>query len=188
MQVFPLGPSGGPHASALLIASGSDRMLIDCGPDTLSALKDVPLVLHEIDCVLFTGLRAGQMSDFGPLLLACWRSGRREPLTVYGPAGTEDLVEATRTLYAADIQHGLTIERLDSNGVRVDVHEIAPPQVLATPALTVTAILDQPRHSAVYRLAENSHSLFVGSSAALMDAAQEALGDVTERIVLGGES
>ncbi|MBR2990635.1 MAG: ribonuclease Z [Solobacterium sp.] len=67
-------------------------VLIDCGEGTQIALKERGLSFKNIDAVLFTHYHADHTGGFPGLLLSMGKSGRTEPLDVYGPEGLDRLI------------------------------------------------------------------------------------------------
>jgi ribonuclease BN (tRNA processing enzyme) len=93
--------------------------------------------------LFLTHLHSDHTLGYPDLIFTPWVVGRREPLEVYGPEGTAAMTEHLKEAYAADIKirtEGL--ERLDTSGLRVNVHEIPTEQhpVYRDANITVRAI------------------------------------------------
>lgn len=140
--------------TATLLAHDGDAFLVDCGPGCAPALDTRGVAPAGVAAVLFTDLRALHTLDFPRLLLDGWCRGRRHPLTAYGPPGLDRFCDGVLDAYAVAIDHLLRRARLDSNGVRIDSHEVEPGPVLHRPGLrVVAAAVDRAdvEHSLAYR-------------------------------------
>ena len=96
MQLTFLGtgsamPTGERFQTGLLVESGDDTLLIDCGSGALHGLQRTPVGYEGVDTVLLTHHHLDHVSDLLALLKARWLAGE-ESLTVAGPPGTSSLV------------------------------------------------------------------------------------------------
>ncbi len=93
---------GGPGQ---LISTEKDRILIDCGRDTVSNLARFGYRAEEINTVLITHLHFDHICDLPHFILLSWNNGRGERLRLYGPAGLRDFLEfGVRKAYSEDIR------------------------------------------------------------------------------------
>jgi ribonuclease BN (tRNA processing enzyme) len=99
--------SGGRHAMAILLRAEGFGVLLDCGPDTLVALKRASLSPSDVDLVLLSHHHGDHFAGV-PFLLCHERyHGRRaRPFRVYGPTGTVPLLEKTVSLFFPGIEPG----------------------------------------------------------------------------------
>ncbi|MEO8126406.1 MAG: MBL fold metallo-hydrolase [Bryobacteraceae bacterium] len=92
--------------------------------------------------LFLTHLHSDHTLGYPDLMLTPWVVGRRQPLEVFGPRGTEAMTENIKKAYAADIKirtEGL--EGLDPRALAIKVHEIREPgQVYRDANVTVRAI------------------------------------------------
>jgi ribonuclease BN (tRNA processing enzyme) len=87
-----------------------------------------------------THLHSDHTIGFPDILLTPWVMGRKLPLEVYGPPGTNDMAQNILKAYAADIMIRTgDIERSNTTGYKVNVHEIKPGVVYKDQNVTVTA-------------------------------------------------
>ncbi|MDP9161779.1 MAG: MBL fold metallo-hydrolase [Acidobacteriota bacterium] len=87
-----------------------------------------------------THLHADHTLGVPDLILTPWIMGRKEPLELYGPAGTREMVEHILQAYYVDIKirtEGL--EHSNRTGYNVNVHEITPGVVYKDTNITVKA-------------------------------------------------
>lgn len=73
-------------------------VLIDCGEGTQIAAQKAGLSLKPVDKILITHLHADHISGLPGLLLTMGNMGRTEPISIIGPAGTERVVSALRSI------------------------------------------------------------------------------------------
>jgi ribonuclease BN (tRNA processing enzyme) len=87
-----------------------------------------------------THLHSDHTIGFGDIILTPWVMGRTAPLEVYGPPGTQDMADNILKAYSADIAIRTgDIERSNTTGYKVNVHEVLPGVVYRDTNVTVTA-------------------------------------------------
>lgn len=91
-------PLPGRHLTALTLRYGGHLLLIDCGEGTQVSMRLHKTGFKNLDTILLTHLHADHTAGLPGLLLTVGNSGRTEPLTVYGPAGTAALIESVKTI------------------------------------------------------------------------------------------
>ncbi|PYR60610.1 MAG: MBL fold metallo-hydrolase [Acidobacteria bacterium] len=127
---------------AILVEADEERILIDAGRGAtirLFSIGRAPL-LSGITAVLLTHLHSDHTVGLPDLWLTGWIFGRREPLAVYGPAGTRTLTEHLTQAYAFDVHMRRDVdERLPATGADFDAHDVTPGVVFARHGVTVTA-------------------------------------------------
>src|SRR5229473_1094196 len=102
-----------------------------------------------------THLHADHTLGLPDLILTPWIMGRKEPLELYGPAGTREMVEHILQAYDVDIKvrtEGL--EHSNRTGYKVNVHEITPGVVYKDANITVkvfNAYHGSPKNTFGYR-------------------------------------
>ena len=93
---------------AYLVTTPSTRFLLDCGATTLLGLKQAGLASCDIDSIIVSHLHGDHTAGIPFLLLECvFETPRKGPLTVVGPPGTRNRIEA---LYGAAYQELSTRE------------------------------------------------------------------------------
>lgn len=73
-------------------------ILIDCGEGTQIALKEKGWSPNPIDVMCFTHFHADHISGLPGMLLTMGNAERTEPLTIIGPKGIKQVVEALRVV------------------------------------------------------------------------------------------
>ncbi len=104
-------PSARRGLPAVLLRHGGDRLLFDCGEGTQRQLmRSVGLV--DLDCVFITHFHADHWLGLPGMLKSFALREREQPLTVYGPPGLNDLMEAMRVVYGR-LPYGLAVVELE---------------------------------------------------------------------------
>ena len=86
--------SGGFKSAGSLIDLPDKRILLDCGPHTLQALKAINRKTTEIDWIIITHFHGDHFGGVPYLLLeSIFQHQRVKPLTIIGPPGIEDRVK-----------------------------------------------------------------------------------------------
>ena len=107
-KVILLGTQGGPNfnlqrgETSSLLMVGDRPYLVDCGYGTMRALKEAGVNFLQVPNIFLTHLHDDHVADVPSLLSHQWTQGRIDPTTVYGPYGTDALVEAVLQLSQAN--------------------------------------------------------------------------------------
>ena len=102
-------PSRDKATSCIAVRTGSDIILMDCGEGSQRQLMISPLSFMKIRAILITHLHGDHVFGLPGLLQTMSLSGRKDPLTVYGPVGIRDCVDAFmgvtegETIYPLDV-------------------------------------------------------------------------------------
>jgi ribonuclease Z len=95
-------PDRGNPSQALLI--DDEVILFDCGERTTVNLVRAGINPLSVDELFFTHLHWDHIADFGYFMLTTWNCGRKLPVSIYGPAGTRAMVDASIFgVHAADV-------------------------------------------------------------------------------------
>src|ERR1700704_3052216 len=87
-----------------------------------------------------THLHADHTIGFADIILTPWIMGRKEPLEVYGPAGTQKMADHLLKAYEVDVKNRTEgLEHSNATGYKVNVHEINPGVVYRDENVTVKA-------------------------------------------------
>lgn len=142
-------PNADPERSgpAVAVVRGGRSYLVDAGPGVVrraaaaAALHaDSALQPRNLRTLFLTHLHSDHTVGLPDLILSAWTLERDVPLEVYGPPGTQAMVNHLLAAYAADIRNRIDgLEPANPTGYQVRVHEIAPGQVFDDGNVTVTA-------------------------------------------------
>lgn len=100
VQLVLLGTAGGPQLRkdrsqpANLIVAGGKPYIFDCGEGCASQLLKAGFNPAEVEQAFLTHLHMDHSAGIGALAAFRWTGGASKKLTVFGPPGTGDLVDA----------------------------------------------------------------------------------------------
>lgn len=97
----PIADASRAGACTAVLAAGQ-LFLVDVGPGAWESVDLANLPLARLSGVLLTHFHSDHIGDLGEAMTGSWIAGRRQPLDVYGPAGTAKVVEGFVTAYGAD--------------------------------------------------------------------------------------
>jgi ribonuclease BN (tRNA processing enzyme) len=122
-------PTGERFQTGLLLESGDDTLLVDCGSGVLHGLARTSGGYEAVDAVLLTHHHLDHVSDLFPLFKARWLAGATE-LTVAGPTSTEELLDGLFDVheYMQD-RLDLTIREVDEGAFSLSGFDIAATEV-----------------------------------------------------------
>lgn len=146
-----LGTQGGPNfnlersETASLLVVDEVPYLIDCGYGALRAILQSGVRYQDIGQVFLTHLHDDHVADVVSLLGHQWTQGRVEPTVVYGPHGTDTLVEGVLLYQQANTRIRMNDEARSLDPASVFKSAVLPAtdtpvQVYRDERLTVTSI------------------------------------------------
>jgi ribonuclease Z len=142
-------PNADPDRSgpAVAIVVDSSVYIVDAGPGIVRrvaaaarATKYSALAMPNLKTAFLTHLHSDHTVGLPDLMLSPWVLGRTVPLEVYGPPGTQKMVEHLEAAYAEDIQlrlHGG--EPSNKTGYVTHAHDVLPGVVYQDSLVKVTA-------------------------------------------------
>jgi ribonuclease Z len=112
--------------STLVTAEGL-CVLADCGRGVLMRLVAAGVVPPMLHAVLITHLHSDHVTDLGDVITTRWvMSPAPNPLTIYGPRGTAEVVTATLAALAPDIRYRIAHHDDLHEGPAVTAREVGP--------------------------------------------------------------
>jgi ribonuclease Z len=95
-------PSARRAKACIAVFAGGKFYVVDSGPESVENLMLRGIPMSEIGGVMLTHFHSDHIGDLGELQLQSWAGGRRQPLTVYGGPGVEQVVDGFNRAYALD--------------------------------------------------------------------------------------
>jgi ribonuclease BN (tRNA processing enzyme) len=179
-------PNADPDRSgpSLAIVRGQQAYLVDAGPGVVrraaaAAGKGVTaLDAKRLRIVFLTHLHSDHTIGLPDLILTPWVLERTEPLEVYGPPGTRDMVKHLLAAYKADIRNRLDgLEPANATGYKVNVHEVKDGFVYRDSGIVIRAF-EVPHgdwvHAFGYRFETADRSIVVSGDTRSSDAVVRA--------------
>lgn len=159
--------SGGRFNTCFMIDAGRHRILLDCGASSPVALKARNIDLNSIDGVILSHLHGDHFGAL-PFLLLDWQfhARRERPLTIAGPPGTRERLDAACEAF---------FPRSSKNKWRfpLDITEIAldtPDDVLGFSVRTTEVIHQSGAPSTAVRLGQGGKVLSYSGDTEWTDA------------------
>jgi ribonuclease Z len=126
---------------ANLVRHGEAAFLVDCGSGATQRLVEAGSSGRALTAVLLTHLHSDHIVDLYQLFVSSWHQGRLVPQRVFGPPGTRRFVDGLFALWKPELDQRIAHEqRLNMDGLKVEVTEFAPGQILEAGGVTVRAV------------------------------------------------
>lgn len=119
-------PSADRCGAGNVVVAGDTQVLVDCGWGAARRLRPSGVIPATIDVAIFTHMHTDHMTDFPDFLFQRWTSGARVPLRVFGPDGTQEMVDGFLMALRRDIGFRLAHHagKLHPDGIKVEVTEV----------------------------------------------------------------
>lgn len=138
--------------ASLVVTVDGDPLMLDCGPRAVYELMRNDINPGSVDELLFTHHHVDHNASFFHLAIVGWTAGRQS-LTVYGPSGTDTLIDSFYAIYEEDLAYrarvGYPAEAIQNiEWIRVD-----PSFVMERDDFSVTAFpVEHPIETYAYRI------------------------------------
>ncbi len=133
------------YQSATALVVDGMSIVIDCGGGTVQRLAvaraagQPALAFSNLKTLIITHLHPDHTAGLADFLLTTWILGRKEPLRIYGPAGTKEMTDLLVKAYKLGIAEHRDTESPTSWPLCYEVIEFTEGELFATDAVTVTA-------------------------------------------------
>ena len=128
----------------VLVQVAGKTLLIDNGRGVTQRLMQLGVRLGQVDALFVTHLHSDHVVGIPDLWLTGWLEAgyaqRKGPFVVYGPAGTQQLMDGLARAYDWDIKARIADQGLDPAAIQAEVTEVRAGVVFDTGGVKVTAI------------------------------------------------
>ena len=137
-------PSQERYGPSILVEAGEHQIIVDAGSGMRERLFLAGgfELLTSVDHVLVTHLHFDHTVSIPGLWLSGWLYGRRVPLRVQGPIGTEAMMADFQAAYAWDIAYRELVG-VPLAGTEIEAEDVSPGVIFAQDGLTITAFAVQ---------------------------------------------
>jgi len=177
LTVTIVGSGGGPRVDierfgpSILVQAGEQTLLFDCGRGVTIRLTEMGIPFPQVDKVFLTHLHSDHVVGLPDLLISPWATpGRVMPLEVWGPSGTQEMVEHFLKAFSFDIRIRGASRPIE--GVEAISYDIDEGVIFDRDGVKVTAILVDhgPTKPALgYRVDYGNHSVALSGDTALSE-------------------
>jgi ribonuclease BN (tRNA processing enzyme) len=148
--------SGGRFNTCFMIDAGGRRVLLDCGASSLVALKARKIDINTIDGVILSHLHGDHFGALPFFLLeAQFQSRREKPLTIAGPPGTRERLNAACEAFFPGMTRNTWRFPLDI----VEITPGVPDDMLGFAIRTIEVVHQSGAPSTAVRLAKGNRVL-----------------------------
>ena len=175
--------TGGPELTAdrggeaTLIQTGDQTLLFDAGRNVLDGLNRAQIAPQTVTKIFLTHLHSDHIAGLPDLWMTPWfLLHRTAPLEVWGPVGTQAMVDGIKAMYAHDLEHRPNAA-LPRSALDIAVHEIAPGIVYQAGAVRVTAFAVEHAEgnpAFAYRIESGARTVFLTGDCTLTPALVQA--------------
>jgi ribonuclease Z len=138
--------TGGPELTperageATLVEANGQRLLFDAGRGVLDGLYRSGVPPQEVTRVFLTHLHSDHIEGLPELWITPWfLLGRTARLEVWGPPGSQHMIDGMRAMFAHDLEHRPN-PKAKRESLDIVVHEIKPGLVYDEAGIRVSAI------------------------------------------------
>ena len=146
-KVVLLGTKGGPRmekglswSTCSVIEVEGHPYIVDCGLGVTRQFVEAGYSLSQVDNIFITHHHSDHNLEFGPLVHTLWTSGTSESVAVYGPEGTQNLLDGFLKSLEIDINVRIEDEKQRDLASIIKVSEISEGIVMEDERVKVTAL------------------------------------------------
>ena len=97
-------PRRGQAGACMFVEAGREKFLLDCGPGAPQNFSSLEVPYDRVDKVFLTHHHVDHIGGLDHFWIGGWTYGRRTPLKVWGPPGTDGIVDRLRGIYRWDVE------------------------------------------------------------------------------------
>lgn len=127
----PMSPDLAQNSTAVFV--NGQFLLFDAGDYAQKRMEQFEMPSEDIDAVFLTHFHNDHIADLGEVMQRSWILGRQKDFLVYGPTGTERIVEGFNMIYTKDTGH-----RTDHHG-----EEYMPPEFQSAKAIEFDSDIEE---------------------------------------------
>ena len=146
-KVVLLGTKGGPRmekglswSTCSVIEVEGHPYIVDCGLGVTRQFVEAGYSLSQVDNIFITHHHSDHNLEFGPLVHTLWTSGTSDNVNVYGPKGTQNLLDGFLKSLEIDINVRIEDEKQRDLASIIKVSEISEGLVMEDERVKVTAL------------------------------------------------
>ena len=146
-KVVLLGTKGGPRmekglswSTCSVIEVEGHPYIVDCGLGVTRQFVEAGYSLSQVDNIFITHHHSDHNLEFGPLVHTLWTSGTSSSVAVYGPDGTQNLLDGFLKSLEIDINVRIEDEKQRDLASIIKVSEISEGLVMEDERVKVTAL------------------------------------------------
>ena len=124
------------------VVAGGQLVMVDAGPGAWETLDLTKLPTGALSAVLLTHFHSDHIGDLGEAITQSWIAGRQQPLDVYGPPGTKQVVDGFVSAYAHDADYR-TLHHTEALMPRAAAPAVAHELALGEAADAETVVFDR---------------------------------------------
>jgi len=128
--------------ASILVHAGSETLLFDAGRGCLQRLRQLKVSYDKINALFLTHLHSDHIVGLPDLWLTGWLiSKRATPLKVFGPTGTDNMIEHLQKAFVYDIKIRIEDDKAPEDGSKLLATEIQQGVVYEKNGVKVIAFL-----------------------------------------------
>src|SRR6266700_915980 len=110
---------------SILVQAGGENLIFDAGRGCLQRLRQANLSYDKLDALFLTHLHSDHIVGIPDLWLTGWLVAKRTiPLKLFGPTGTNQMIENLQKAFAYDISIRIKDDNASPEGCKLLVKEI----------------------------------------------------------------
>lgn len=125
---------------SILVQAAGEKLLFDCGRGAAQRLEQIKVPSSEITALFLTHLHSDHVVGIPDVWLTGWLLGRKTPLRVWGPTGSNHMMAHLREAFEFDIHIRRDIdEKISGEGATVQARDIEEGVAYENNGVRVTA-------------------------------------------------